>query len=164
MVEILTTFRELIEHFQKAIDAVQRKIEKAAPKLRPRGLGALGFEEIRREVADFGRFKNKKQPGGYVGLAGGVSASDKMKLDLPITKAGNRRLRAMLIETAWRWVFYQPQSKLVQRWSGVLLNPESHRRGRKRAIVAVARQLFVDLWRWQTGRATPEQLGWVMTL
>lgn len=162
MVEILATYREIIVQIQRAVDALRRKIEKTAPNLRPRGLGALGFEEIRREVADFNRFRKPKSPGSYVGLTGGVSATDKNVQDLALTKAGNRRLRSMLIESAWRWVLYQPQCKLVQRWRGILLNPEAHRRGRKRAIVAVARQLFVDLWRWQTGRATPEQLGWVM--
>ena len=30
---------------------------------------------------------------------------------------------------------------------------------RKKAIVALARQLAVDLWRVRTGRLTPEQLG-----
>ena len=28
---------------------------------------------------------------------------------------------------------------------------------------AFARQLLVDIWKWKTGRTTPEQLGWVMT-
>ena len=36
-------------------------------------------------------------------------------------------------------------------------------RPRKRAIIAFGRQLLIDLWRWKTGRRTPEQLGWVMT-
>jgi transposase len=49
------------------------------------------------------------------------------------------------------------------QWKSVLLNPKAHARARKRAIIAFARQLFIDLWRWQTGRRTPEQLGWVMT-
>lgn len=163
MVEMLESYREIIVHIQKVADTVQRKIEKAAPKDRPRGLGALGFEEIRREVADFHRFKKQKGPGSYAGLTGGVSATDDDVKDLAITKAGNRRLRTMLLEAAWRWVFYQPECKLVQHWQSILLNPASHRRSRKRAIVAVARQLFVDLWRWQTGRVSPEQLGWVMT-
>jgi hypothetical protein len=30
---------------------------------------------------------------------------------------------------------------------------------RKKAIVALARQLAIDLWRVRTGRLTPEQLG-----
>ena len=43
-----------------------------------------------------------------------------------------------------------------------IFQSKSHARRRKQAIVAVARRLMVDLWRWKTGRATPEQLGWVM--
>jgi hypothetical protein len=59
-------------------------------------------------------------------------------------------------------VKFQPQCKTVQKWQHILHNPHSHSRKRKQAIVAVARQLAVDLWRWQTGRVTPEQLGWKM--
>jgi hypothetical protein len=36
-------------------------------------------------------------------------------------------------------------------------------RRRKQAIVAFARQLLVDLWKWKTGRATPAALGWKMS-
>jgi transposase len=162
LVDALKVWRELIVSFDQAMGRLQRQIQKAAPAFRPKGLGAMTYEEIVREVADFGRFKNRKAPGSYIGLCGGVSASAEKVRDLSITKAGNRRLRTMLIEAAWRWVIYQPQSRAVQRWREVLLAPAAHRRGRKRAIVALARQLFVDLWRWQTGRANPEQLGWKM--
>jgi transposase len=162
ILKILKVDRKLIVEIDKAVEVLRRQIEKAAPALRPKGLGALSYEEIRREVGDFGRFKNRKAPGSYTGLCGGVSASADKVQDLSITKAGNRRLRTMLIEAAWRWVFHQPQCRAVQRWRAVLLEPLSHKRGRKRAIVALARQLFVDLWRWQTARATPDQLGWSM--
>jgi hypothetical protein len=66
-----------------------------------------------------------------------------------------------LIEAAWRLLYYQPQCPTVQRWRHILL-ASAHVRQRKRAIVAVARQLGVDLWRWRTGRVSAEQLGWVM--
>jgi hypothetical protein len=33
---------------------------------------------------------------------------------------------------------------------------------KKKAIVAVARRLFIDLWRIRTGRTTPEQVGLVL--
>lgn len=163
LLEMLERFRDLIQVLDEQVRKLQRKIEKSAPALRPKGLGALSFEEVRREVCDFDRFKNRKAPGSYAGLTGGVSSTNENYRDLPITKAGNRRLRVTLVETAWRLIHYQPQSKLLQRWKHVLLNPDTHRRARKRAIVAVARQFLVDLWRWQTGRVTPEQLGWVMT-
>lgn len=59
-------------------------------------------------------------------------------------------------------VRWQPDSPLIQRWKHALLNPKAHARARKKAIIAVARRLAVDLWRWRTGRTTPEQLGWIM--
>ncbi len=38
-------------------------------------------------------------------------------------------------------------------------NPKPAQRFKKKAIVAVARQLAVDLWRIRTGRLQPEELG-----
>jgi hypothetical protein len=57
-------------------------------------------------------------------------------------------------------VLHQPQARAVQRWKTVLLDRRTHARRRKQAIVALARQLLVDLWRWRTGQATAEKLGW----
>lgn len=158
----LESYRRLILVVDEELKAFTQAITAAASAQRPAGLGALTLEQINREVCDWQRFKNRKQPGSYAGLCGGVSATGDWAIDLPITKAGNVRLRVLLIELAWRMVYYQPQSKLIQKWAKVLLNPQAHRRARKRAIVAVARQLLVHLWRWQSGRITPEQLGWVM--
>ena len=101
--------------------------------------------------------------GSYAGLTGGISASGQSSADLSITKAGNRRLRTELVELAWRLLLYQPGYYLVQKWKHILLNPKAHVRARKRAIVAFSRQLLIDLWRWKTGRKSPEQMGWVMT-
>lgn len=162
MAQMLEITRNLILEVDKAVNQLRLAIEKAAPKVRPKGMGALTFEEIKREVGDFTRFKNRKKPGGFAGLSGGVSSTADSRRDLSITKAGNKRLRTILVEAAWRWVIYQPQSPLIESWREDL-HSKAHRGARKRAIVAVARQLFVDLWRWQTGRRTPEQLGWVMT-
>jgi transposase len=75
-----------------------------------------------------------------------------------VTKHGNPRLRAALVEAAWRLVRFQPNYKPIVKWKEIL------RRGalatgaaRKKAIVA--RQLAVDLWRIRTGRVRAEQLG-----
>ena len=32
---------------------------------------------------------------------------------------------------------------------------------KKKTVVALARQLAIDLWRWRTGRCTMADLGWV---
>src|SRR5262249_28214607 len=158
----LESYREVILAVNEQVHVWTRAVKSLASGPRPMGLGALTFEEINREVCDWNRSQNRKQPNSYSGLCGGLAATGNWAIDLPITKAGNVRLRVLLIELAWRMVYYQPQSKLIQKWAKVLLNPKAHRRARKKAIVAVARQLLVDLWRWQTHQITPEQLGWRM--
>jgi transposase len=159
----LLRFVPLMAEAEKQIAALTQLLKDAAPKSLPYGLGALTFSQIEREVLDWTRFTNRKQPGSFAGLSGGVSQSGNQHADLPITKHGNPRLRAALIEWAWRMVVFQPNSSEVQRWKTVLLNPRAHARRRKQAIVALARRLFVDLWRWRTGRISADQLGWRLT-
>ena len=137
-------------------------LEKAAPVLRPKGLGGLTCEVVEREVGSWDRFANRRQVGSYTGLCGGISASGQSQQLLSITKHGNARLRTSLIELAWRFVLWQPDSKLVQKWRPILSNPKASKGARKKAVVAIARQLAVDLWRWRTDRVKPEELGWLM--
>jgi len=159
----LQVFRELILAVDQAVGQLTQELVVEAPKVRPKGMGELTHEVVSSEVADWDRFKNRRQVGSYAGRTGGVSDSGQSTADLSITKAGNKRLRTALVERSWWLLLYQPQYYLVQKWKPILLNPKAHRRTRKRAIVAFARQLFIDLWRWKTGRRTPAQLGWGMT-
>jgi transposase len=164
MVEALEIYRKLIVEIDREAQILAKTIQNAAAKTpRPKGLGALTSESLDREICSWERFSNRKNPGSYAGLVGGVSATGSHAFDLPITKAGSSRLRGLMVEAAWRWVIHQPQCKLIQHWRATLLNRAAHARARKRAIIAVARQLLVDLWRWKTGRETPEHLGWIMT-
>ena len=163
LIEYLDRYRPLIDLALQAAKSLCRHIVQCeTPPELPLGLGALTFQQIEREVFDWNRFTNRKAPGSFAGLCGGVSASGEQHADLPITKHGSRRLRATLIELAWRMVRFQPGCTAVQRWKSVLLTPRSHARRKKQAIVALARQLFVDLWRWRTQRMKPEQFGWIM--
>ena len=162
LVERLEVFRRLLATLATELDAATLALEKAAPAARPKGLGGLTYEVVEREVGDWDRFDNRRQVGSYTGLCGGVSGSGPSTHLLPITKHGNVRLRTALIELAWRLVLWQPDCKLVKKWWPVLGNPKASKAARKKAIVAMARQMAVDLWRWRTGRVTPEQLGWVM--
>jgi transposase len=160
--ERLQFFRTVLRTVQEQLDALTTAVQAQVPKLRPFGCGPLTLATATNEVGNWSRFTNRRQVGSLSGLCGGVSASGQSHVDLCITKHGNARLRYLLIELAWRMVKFQPQCKTVQKWKHILLQPGSHARKRKQAIVAVARQLAVDLWRWQTGRVTPEQLGWQM--
>jgi transposase len=130
--------------------------------VRPKGLGGLTYEVVEREVGSWDRFANRRQVGSYTGLCGGISASGQSQHLLSITKHGNTRLRTALVVLAWRLILWQPTCKLAQKWRPVLSNPKASKAARKKAIVAIARQMAVDLWRWRTGRVKPEELGWIM--
>ena len=58
----------------------------------------------------------------------------------------------------WRFLRWQPEWKAAQRLKLKLADGTSMR---KKAVVALARQLAIDLWRWRTGRATMAELGWI---
>ena len=163
LVPRLAVWVRVIEALNEEIKVLEKAIEEVAPKSLPLAMGRLTHEILDREVKDWSQFKNRRQIGSYSGLTGGVSGSGEQQTDLSITKAGNRRLSSCLVECAWRLLLKQPNYWLVKKWRAVLLNPKVHSRRRKQAIVAFARQLLVDIWKWKTGKTTPEQLGWAMT-
>ena len=162
LVERLEVFRRLLVVITEEVNRATAALEKAAPVARPLGLGGLTTQVIEREVCDWNRFKNRRQVASYTGLCGGVRSSGHTRRLLPITKHGNVRLRTALIELAWRMTVWQRDCKLIKKWGPVLCNPKATKGARKKAIVAVARQMAVDLWRWRTGQVKPEDLGWVM--
>jgi transposase len=162
LVERLECFRRVLATLTAELEAATTALEAVAPAVRPKGLGGLTYEVVEREIGDWNRFANRRQVGSYTGLCGGVSASGKSTHLLPITKHGNVRLRTALIELAWRLVVWRRDSALVKKWWPVVGNPKATRAARKKAIVALARPMAVDLWRWRTGRATAETFGWVM--
>lgn len=162
LVPRLEVFRRLLTTLTAELDAATTALEQAAPALRPKGLGGLSYEVVEREIGDWQRFTNRRQVGSDTGLCGGVSASGKSTYLLPITKHGNVRLRPALIELAWRLGLWQSESQRVKKWWPVMGNPKATKAARKKAVVAMARQMAVDLWRWRTGKVKPETFGWVM--
>ena len=162
LVELLDVFRRVLATLTAELDAATMALEKTAPDNRPKGLGGLTYAVVEREIGDWHRFNNRRQVGSYTGLCGGISASGATMHLLPITKHGNVRLRTALVELAWRLVFWQQDCKLVKKWWPIFGNPKATKAARKKAIVAIARQMAVDMWRWRTGRVKPETLGWQM--
>jgi transposase len=162
LLERLEVFRRVLSSLIAELTTATEALAKAAPIVRPKGLGGMTYEVVEREVGDWNRFQNRRQVGSYTGLCGGVSASGATTRLLPITKHGNARLRTALIELAWRLVIWQRESHLVKKWWSVLGDAKATKGRKKKAIVAIARQMAVDLWRWRTGRMKPADFGWIM--
>jgi len=156
----LEVFRPVLATLDTQIAALTAELEAAAPAGLPSGLGKLTSIVVAREVCDWRRFQNRRQVSSYTGLCPGEYSSGGKRLPGAVTKHGNPRLRAALVELAWRLVRFQPQYPPVRKRLAVLAKgARATGAARKKAIVAVARQLAVDLWRWQTGRCTAGQLG-----
>ena len=160
MKELLQNSQPILLALEEKIRALTLQLEAAAGPDQPRGFGALSSVVIDREVGNWERFSNRHRVGSYTGLCPGEHSSGNTRLQTGVTKHGNPRLRAALVEAAWRLVRFQPNYKPVVKWRRILAKGAlATGAARKKAIVAVARQLAVDLWRIRTGRCTAEQLG-----
>lgn len=99
------------------------------------GVGAISARILSNELGDLSQFDNERQLFSYTGLTPSEYSSGDAVRKGPITKQGNRHLRGVLIEIAWRALSKDPA--LNQFYHRLL--PKA---GGKRAIVAVARKLI----------------------
>ena len=160
MKELLSNSQPILVALQETIRALTVQLQAAAGPEQARGLGAMSSVIIDREIGNWHRFNNRRQVGSYTGLCPGEHSSGNTRLQSCVTKHGNPRLRAALVELAWRLVRFQPNYKPIRKWNEILRKGAlATGAARKKAIVAVARQLAVDLWRIRTGRVQAEQLG-----
>jgi transposase len=160
MKELLKNSQPILLALEEKIRGLTVQLQAAAAPDQPRGLGMMTSVVIDREIGNWQRFANRRQVGSYTGLCPGEYSSGNTRVQSCVTKHGNPRLRAALVELAWRLVRFQPNYKPVVKWRSVLAKGAlATGAARKKAIVAVARQLAVDLWRIRTGRLSPAQLG-----
>jgi transposase len=159
VVNLLEPLRRLIGVMEVELKTRTQEVEAAAPEQLPVGLGKLTSQILEREVADWNRFKNRRQVASYTGLCPREDSSSDRRFQGSINKHGNRRLRPVLVECSWRLCAFQPEYRVVKRWRPELLNPKTSRPRRKKIIVAMARTFAVDWWRVRTGRCKPQDLG-----
>lgn len=159
--KLLEPLRRLILEIEKELGAATREIEAAAAPERPKGLGALSLELIEREVADWERFSNRRQIASYTGLCPTEDSSGGHRFQGSVNKHGNPRLRRLLVEAVWRMLRFNPGYKRLDKWWEEIRRSKGKLASsrKKKLVVAIARQLMIDLWRIRTGRCSCEQLG-----
>jgi transposase len=162
--EIVREYRryELIKEQLKHLEADQQEIlqsgsgqaHKVIALRRLKGIGPVGSWKLGFEYFGWRVFKNVKQVGAAAGLAPTPYASGQLQREQGISKAGNRRVRSLMIELSWYWLRYQPQSHLsrwyMQRFGG------GGSRMRRVGIVALARKLLIALWKYLEQGIVPE--------
>ena len=98
------------------------------------------------ELFGWRKFSNRRELAGSLGLVPVPYQSGNTAHDQGISRAGNRRVRAMAVEIAWAWLRYQPKSELSQWYERRF--GSGGKRMRRIGIVAMARRLMIDLWRY----------------
>ena len=103
---------------------------------------------------DHRTFDTRRHVASFIGLSPSPYNSGDVDRDQGISKAGNKLARQTLVELAWFWLRYQPDSKLSLWWRERFGSKDM--RGRKVGIVALARRLAIALWRFVEDGIVPE--------
>jgi transposase len=122
-----------------------------------KAVGPVGAQRLLLELF-WRQFNNRREVGACVGLVPQPYDSGESRVDQGISKAGNRRVRALLIEMAWLWLRWQPQSELAQWFAKRTSGTGSNKRSKRIAIVAVARRLVILLWRYLKQGVLPKDV------
>lgn len=179
----LDEYLEELFHYMDKVARLDAKIEEFA-KLAPladaigkmrcfKGIETHCAMTLVTELGDFNRFRKGEGLTGYVGITPGEHSSGKSVVHTSMTKAGNARVRKVLIEIAQKYgvgkIGYkskklkarqQGQSaetigfadraveKLMRKWK------EMERRGKNTNVIkcAIARRLLEYIWALLTGR------------
>ncbi|RWR15857.1 IS110 family transposase [Sinirhodobacter populi] len=152
---------EIIELLNRQIETVKSERDALLAEMQPigstpgpvrmllglRGIGP-GFAGALWSEGLFRTFRNRRQVAAYAGLAPTPWKSGTINHEQGVSKAGNPRLRAIAVETAWLWLRHQPGSAL-SRWFHNRVR-QLGPRTKKVTIVALARKLLVALWKYVT--------------
>jgi transposase len=129
-------------------------LEKIRKLKQLRGIAAGSSWVFVMELFGWRQFRNRREVGAALGMTPMPYQSGDSAREQGISRAGNRRARTMAIEIAWSWLRYQPQSQL-SRWYRERFGSGGPRL-RRIGIVAMARKLMVDLWRYVEFGTLPE--------
>jgi transposase len=150
--QLVLTMIRTIEAERKAIISTKSphlNVKKIQDLIKIKSIGP-GISTVLVGEVFYRKFNNRQQLGSYVGLTPSHFQSGPMSRDQGISKAGNPKARTVMIELAWIWLRYQPNSPLSV-WFRQRVGTAKGRI-RRIAIVAVARKLLIALWRYlETG-------------
>src|SRR6201999_3777139 len=96
--------------------------------------------------------RDRRAVARYAGLTGAPDESGTKRREKGLARSGNARVRRGMIQLAWRFLLFQKDSALAQRFRS---RTESARGSRKTMIVALARKLLIALWRLATTGEVP---------
>jgi transposase len=119
-----------------------------------RGIGSVTAFTLSSEIFAWRDIGNRRQLAAFVGLTPTPHASGDVEKEQGISKSGRSDLRVLMVEVAWLWLQYQPESELSKWYTRRFANGTSKQR--KIGIVALARKLLVALGKYVRFGEVPE--------
>jgi transposase len=145
---MIVVLREIAE-VEKRLYKVTEDDPMVASLCGQKGIGPVTAWTIRSEIGRFDRFNNGKQLSRFCGLSPRNASSGTRVADAGLVKAGNRQLRATLIEAAHRLIRFDPP--WIDFACGLL------ERGKPKCVVVTA---AANRWvRWLFHQMQPEKLA-----
>jgi transposase len=155
-VELFTTHISDLERMRR--EMIRDSTEPALVLVRRlrelRGIGDQAAWLFVMELFAWRQLKNRREVAAITGLAPTPYQSGGLDREQGISKAGNAAVRAIAIQIAWMWLLHQPQSQLATWYETRFAR--GGQRARKIGMVAVARRLMIDLWRYLEAGVIPE--------
>jgi transposase len=159
LLALLVPLNERIDGLDERLGALAARDERVSRLLTMPQIGpvtALSFVATLDEVV---RFRGAHQVEAYLGLVPREWSSSELQRRGRITKAGNSRMRWLLVEAAWRVATHKkrPETLVLRDWA----ERNARRRGMRVAVVALARRLAGILYAiWRDGSVyDPSKLG-----
>lgn len=152
----LTERIRLIERLQ--LEQIENLSDPAIAMVRQlmtlKGVGLQSAWLFTFEFFAWRNIRSRQQITALAGLAPSPYNSGDEVRDLGISKAGSSSVRTMAIQIAWGWIRFQPDSELTLWFERRFAH--GGRRMRAIGIVAVARRLLIELWKFLQTGALPE--------
>lgn len=151
---IIQQIKEIEEEMCETISSSKEACKKVGTLSSLRSIGFVTAATLYYEFF-WRKFNNRREVGSLAGMVSAPWRSDGINREQGITKAGNHRVRTLMVQLAWNWLRFQPESELA-RWYHKRYGPHS-KRSRKAGIVALARRLLIQLWRFTESNVPPAQ-------
>ncbi len=147
---LLEAFDSLTDQIEKLDEQIEKltKDEPVCQRLMTMpGVGPQVALAFMTQLDDPNRFDNAARLGSYLGLIPGEATTGGKVVRTHSLKAGPKHLKALLVQGAWAMWRSRPNDPVVL-WARAIAD----KRGKRTAIVALARKIAVMLWAmWRDG-------------
>jgi transposase len=159
LLSMLGPLNEQIQALDARLEEIARRDVRVRRVMTMPQIGPVTAVAFVATLDEVERFRGAHQVEAYLGLVPREWSSSEVQRRGRITKAGNARMRWLLVEAAWRVATHKkrPETLALREWADRI----ARRRGKRVAIVALARKLSGILYAiWRDGSAyDPAKLG-----